>query len=164
MASTKHAKPKDRTKAAAGFTKAGPNSRSSGKNRHRKTPNEGFSFEAMYADRRRQAADNRAAREAEADAQRQQQVDLARQSESITKLKAGTTAHTMAHAVLNWFAVSEPEKVNGQQVRSRTAVAEGMALQELSDDDVAREGAVKFGRSCARNALQQAFAKLKNAD
>lgn len=119
-------------------------------------------FDRLNADRRQLAEERRVSREAEAITHRSTQVRVARESQFITNLKPDTTAHKMAHAILNLFEHVEPEIVNGKLVRSRTKVAKAEALLEMSDADIKREKAIQYGCAQARNALQEAYATLKN--
>ena len=118
-------------------------------------------FSGIYADRRQVAEERRVARDAEAYNFRVRQSEVAMQSVAITTLKEGSIAHKAALLVIEEFPLAEAYHKDGVEVSRTTAAAE-TALERLSDQEIMREKAVKYGISAARTALRGAYAKLKD--
>lgn len=154
----KHQKPKDRSKAERVYTKAGPNSRSGGKNRHadrslqaRQMQNDNDLFTRAFAERRREIA---LAREQSMWEFRMKQANLA---ESMLKLHPRSLSDRVARLVIKHFPDVEPS--DGIK---RTKAAELAMLNELSDYelDERRKDDVMKGVRAARATLSQAYNEL----
>ena len=122
-------------------------------------------FEEIYNERRKAAQEaaeeRRIAAEERALAFRQKQSAVAKASVTITGLK-GISAKVAVLIIEAFPDTDAYTKSDGKKV-SRTAASTESALAELSDLEIQREGAVKYGVSSARQALNNAYIALTKA-
>jgi hypothetical protein len=162
--SDKHNKPKARNNTA-GFTKAGRNSRSGGKNQQAarkvstvRTQN-GASLFDQLADDRRTAKDFRTkAYQERSQRERAFLVSQATLAKSMISLGAGTLAEKVAYLIIDAFPTVT---VNKREGLSRTEVARVAAMLQLESHEISRQGAIDLGFGKARHALYVAFDRLK---
>lgn len=157
MASNKRQKPKETKDRSnpSGFTKAGPNSRSGGKNRHA----------ARKAAMRRTATDKNIleeARDSKLESKlalqlnfRLSQAELAK--DHIYTLQAGSLAEKVARLIIESFPSVEVDKTAG---KSRVQRATDEAMTQLTYHELLREAAIKVGVNCAKRALNRAYDEL----
>jgi predicted DNA repair protein MutK len=156
--SDRHQKPKTRTNT--GFTKAGRNSRSGGKNRHadrkaalRLTRNSKSVLELRVDDLRQEAL-QRAAEERRLKAAKQLEFRKRQATMAMTllDLRKGSLSMRVASLMIEAFPTATP--VHGS---SRHKVAEASMMTMLSGDEVSRTAAVTHGVRTANRALYRAF-------
>lgn len=157
MANKKRQKPKD-PKARAnpgGFTKAGPNSRSGGRNRRasqKAAVRQSSSSKDILTEARESQRADRLAIQLE---QRIAQAELAK--ELICSLHAGSLAEKVARLIIDAFPFVEVTKIAG---KGRVDFAVDEMRSQLTFNEMQREAAIKVGINGAKQALAKARYQL----